>query len=78
MNKSIVEELANQAYTLEIENQPENKIWMYRKAAWAIEDLEQDVSLIYQLMGVRGLQNIPEAGLGMVGVVEHIIKSHSH
>jgi DNA repair photolyase len=59
LNKRIVETLANQVYSLELERKPAALVWDYRKAAWAIEDLEQDVRLIYRQMGLKGLQSIP-------------------
>jgi hypothetical protein len=52
LNKRIIEALANETYSLELDNAPGQRLWAYRKAAWAIEDLEQqDVGLIYQQMG---------------------------
>jgi DNA repair photolyase len=59
LNKRIVEQLANECYWLQLVNAPNQRIWAYRKAAWAIEDLEQDIGLIYQTMGLKGLENIP-------------------
>jgi DNA repair photolyase len=61
-NKRIVEQLAAQAYTLEIEGAAQPRIWEYRKAAWAVEDLEQDLGLIHQTLGLKGLQAIPNVG----------------
>ncbi len=60
LNKRIVEVLANRTYTLELENASSQRIWAYRKAAWAIEDLEQDIGLVYRTMGINGLKSIPE------------------
>jgi hypothetical protein len=54
LNKRIVEALANQVYAMELDNAPGQRVWAYRKAAWAIEDLEQDVGLIYRQMGRKG------------------------
>jgi len=47
---------------MEIHQEPVYRIWAYRKAAWAIEDLEQDIGLIYQAMGLKCLKNIPNVG----------------
>lgn len=58
LSKRVVEALANRAYGLELEGAPASRIWAYRKAAWAIEDTEQDIGLIYRTIGVRGLQSI--------------------
>jgi hypothetical protein len=61
-NKQIVEALANKVYDMELQNAAPQRVWAYRKAAWAIEDLEQDVGLIYSQMGLKGLMNIPNVG----------------
>ncbi len=59
LNKRIVEQLAGMVYTLELENASLSRIWAYRKAAWAVEDLEQDVGLVYRSMSLKGLERIP-------------------
>jgi hypothetical protein len=73
LNKRIVEVLAERLYYLELENAPGYRIWPYRKAAWAVEDLEQDIGLVYRTMGLRGLQNIENVGEKMGTVVEKLI-----
>ena len=45
LNKRIVEALANQCYWMELDNAPGQRVWAYRKAAWATEDLEEDGGL---------------------------------
>jgi hypothetical protein len=35
-NKRIVEALANECYWMELRGEPEQRVWAYRKAAWAI------------------------------------------
>jgi DNA repair photolyase len=62
LNKRLVEALANHAYTLELDRAPSQKIWAYRKAAWAIEDLPQEIGLLYRALGLKGLQSIPDVG----------------
>lgn len=73
LNKRIVERLANSAYEMEILNDPKQRVWAYRKAAWAVEDLEQDVRLIYQTMGLKGLQNIPDVGPLLGSTIEKMV-----
>ena len=73
LNKRVVEALANQVYTSEIEGAATKRIWAYRKAAWAIEDLEQNVGLVYQSMGLRGLQSIDGVGPALAGELERLI-----
>jgi DNA repair photolyase len=58
-NKRLVEKLAYKLHTLELESTNNARMWAYRKATWAIEDLEQDIGLIYQNMGRRGIESIP-------------------
>ena len=48
LNKRIVEKLAKQIYDLEIREAAPPRIWALRKAAWAIEDLPQDIGLVYR------------------------------
>jgi DNA polymerase/3'-5' exonuclease PolX len=55
---------------MELDGQPRQRIWALRKAAWAIEDLEQDVGLIYRQMGVKGLQTLPNIGPSLACVIE--------
>lgn len=73
LNKRIVEALASQIYTWELAGESAHHIWAYRKAAWAIEDMEQDIGLVYQMMGLKGLQSIQNVGPEMARVVEPMI-----
>jgi DNA repair photolyase len=69
LNKRVVERLANMAYGIEIEAGPADRVWAYRKAAWAIEALEQDLGLVYRTLGLRGLQSIPDVGAALASEV---------
>ena len=62
LNKRLVEKLAQQIYNLEIRENAPARVWALRKAAWAIEDLPQDIGLVYQQMGKRGLESLPGVG----------------
>jgi len=73
LNKRIVEALANQCYWMELDNAAGQRVWAYRKAAWAIEDLEQDVGLICRTMGRKGLEGIENVGPRLAEVVEDMI-----
>ena len=70
LNKRIVEVLANKVYEMEVDDMPNHRVWSYRKAAWAIEDLEQDIGLLYRTMGLKGLQSIPAVGEKLGSVIE--------
>jgi len=77
LNKRVVEALANECYWMELDNAPKQRAWAYRKAAWAIEDTEQDLGLIYRAMGRKGLESIENVGPKMVEVIEGLIKELS-
>jgi DNA repair photolyase len=74
LNKRIVEQMASKLYDLELDGAPEARQWVYRKAAWAVEDLEQDIGLVYRTMGLKGLGSISNVGVAMAGVIEGMIK----
>ena len=73
LNKRIVEVLANRAYELELDEAPQQRVWAYRKAAWAVEDTEQDIGLVYRTMGLRGLQSIRDVGPEMASEIERLL-----
>jgi DNA repair photolyase len=75
LNKRIVENLAHKLYTLELENADPRNIWAYRRAAWAVEDLEQDIGLVYRVMGLKGLESIPSVNLELAKEIETILGS---
>jgi DNA repair photolyase len=72
-NKRIVEELANRLYGMDLDGEASHRVWAHRKAAWAIEDLDQDVSLVYRTMGLRGLESIEGIGRSMARVVGDLL-----
>jgi DNA repair photolyase len=74
LNKRIVESLANRIYLMEVNGQPRRRIWAYRRAAWAIEDTEQDIGLIYRVMGRKGLERIQNVGPRLATVIETMIQ----
>jgi hypothetical protein len=73
LNKWVVETLANRAYELELDEAPSQQIWAFRKAAWAVEDTEQDIGLVCRTMGLRGLQSIRDVGPEMAGEIERLL-----
>jgi DNA repair photolyase len=73
LNKRVVEVLANRLYDLELSNPPPARVWAYRKAAWAIEDMEQDIGLVYRQLGIKGLQSIPGVGPRLGKDIEKLI-----
>jgi hypothetical protein len=72
LNKSVVELLADQLHEMELNAEPDYRLWQYRKAAWAIEDMPEDIGLVYRALGLKGLQNIPDVGQ-MAATVEGLL-----
>jgi DNA repair photolyase len=75
LNKRTAEFLADKTYSMELESEPASRIWPYRKAAWAVEELEQDLGLVYQKMGLAGLKSINSIGESIGSQIESFIKS---
>jgi DNA repair photolyase len=75
LNKRIVEKLANILFMLELENAPAPRIWAYRKAAWAVEDLEQDIGLVYRSLGLKGLESIPNISPQLAKEIEDLLET---
>jgi DNA repair photolyase len=73
LNKRIVEVLVYKLHLLELENTATSQIWAYRKAAWAVEDVEQDVGLVYRSLGRKGLESIPGISPSLAGEIEALI-----
>jgi hypothetical protein len=74
LNKRVVEALANQVYDMDLRGESGHRVWAYRKAAWAIEDTEQNLGLIYRTMGLKGLEGIENVGPRLAAVVENLLK----
>ncbi len=73
LNKTIVEYLANRAYSLELDGASQGRVWEYRKAAWAIEDLVQDAGLVYRTLGYKGILSIPNMTSDTARAVEQSV-----
>ena len=75
LNRRIAAAFAERTYTLELENAPASRIWAYRKAAWAVEDLPQNIGLVYRQMERNGLQNIPDITKPLAVEIESMIQN---
>lgn len=75
LNKRVVEILVERLHAMQLENAPENEQWHYRRAAWAIEGMEEELGLFYRLLGRRGLQSIPQVTPALAQVIENLILS---
>jgi len=75
MNKKIVQMLADRTYAMELQGLPNSRIWPFRKAAWAVEDMEQDIGLVYKQMGKKGLESVPAIGESLANTIESSLLS---
>ncbi len=78
LNKRAAELLADRAYSLELDGEESGRVWPCRKAAWVIEELPQDIGLIYARMGLKGLQSIQGVGPSIGSLLEDFIKNTSN
>jgi DNA repair photolyase len=74
-NRRVAAWLADQAYYAELDGKPASRQWAYRKASWAIEDLPQDIRLLHQTLGKRGVANLPNVGDDIAGRIEEWMKA---
>ena len=73
-NKRVAEHLADKCYALDLEGAPASRVWAYRKAAWAIDDLDQELGLLYRTMGRKGLESVEAVGPGIAAEIETLLK----
>ena len=76
LNKIAVEYLADTLYSMELNRRQDYKMWAYRKAAWSVEDLMQDIGLVYKQMGLKGLESIQHVCPAIGKKLEQIIIEH--
>ena len=72
-NRRVAEGLFAAAYDLELAAAGRRRIWACQQAAWSIDELEQDVRLVYRQMGRQGLENITHVGPRLAQVVESLL-----
>jgi DNA repair photolyase len=75
VNKRIAEQLFLKAYDLFLEQAASYRQWAYRKAAWAVDEMEEDVSELYGREGRKGLQSLKGIGKKLAGEIEGWLRS---
>lgn len=68
-NKRIAELLFLKTYDLELEMAGGYQVWAYRKAAWTVDEMDEDIQQVYRLRGPAGLQEMPGIGRGISGQI---------
>lgn len=73
-NKEIAEKLFNEAYYMDLEEESVYRAWAYRRAAWTVDELDENVEKIYRRSGLRGLEALPNLGKKLAKRVEMELK----
>jgi hypothetical protein len=73
LSKRIVEAQANQVYYMELKGEASRRVWAYRRAAWAIEDLQHDVEVVYRQMGRKEPESLDSVGPRLATAIELLI-----
>jgi DNA repair photolyase len=68
-NKRIAERLFLKTYDLELEMAKDYRIWAYRRAAWTVDELPENVAAIYQASGEAGLRELKGIGQRLAGQI---------
>jgi DNA repair photolyase len=69
VNKRIAERLFLRAYDLELEQAEDYRIWAYRKAAWTVDELGDNIAQVYNDRGDTGLRALPGIGKSLAGEI---------
>ena len=69
VNKRVAERLFLKAYHLELERAQSHRIWAYRKAGWAVDELQDSIAQIYDNRGEPGLRELPGVGKSLAGTI---------
>ncbi len=67
INKRLAERLFVRMYDLQLEGAPSQRLWAYRKAAWAVDEAETGIDQIYREQGTEGLRRLPGLGASLAG-----------
>ncbi|PVX24595.1 MAG: radical SAM protein [Candidatus Bathyarchaeum sp.] len=71
VNRRISERLQNRVYRMELDCISQYKMWAFRKAAWALEDLTESVAEIYAKKGRAGLESLKGVGKSLAEEIVH-------
>ncbi len=76
VNRWVAERLFRKVYDLELEEaasrnfaKMERRIWVYRRAAWTVDELATSVEVLYNSKGVEGLMTLPGIGPRIAGLI---------
>ena len=75
LNKKVAEKLFFKIHDMEIKNESISKIWEYRKAAWSIDEMQDDIGVLFSLEGLNGLKKIASSNADILSNIAMIINS---
>jgi DNA repair photolyase len=78
INKRVSEKLQNRVYRMELDCVSKYRIWAYRKAAWALEELSESVAEIYAQEGRKGLEKLKGVGKSLAKEIEKQLQEISN
>jgi DNA repair photolyase len=76
-NRRIAEKFYLEARELQLSGAGGYREWAYRKAAWALDELGEDVTEIFKKQGVEGLQEIQGIGKSLAGKIATFIEDNN-
>jgi DNA repair photolyase len=68
-NKRIAEDIFKKCYQMELECAPSYKVWAYRRAGWAVDELDRDIFALYKERGVKSLETLPSIGPSLAAFI---------
>ncbi|MGD0919492.1 MAG: hypothetical protein ABSB22_23880 [Thermodesulfobacteriota bacterium] len=74
MNRKIAEKFYLKARELPLSGKGGFKEWAYRKAAWSLDNLEENIETIYHTRGLVGVMEIPCIGESLAKQIEFSLK----
>ena len=75
LNKRIAEQFYLMARELQLTSENRHKEWAYRKAAWALDDLQENVGNIHRKEGMNGLLKIDGIGKSLANQIEEYLNT---
>jgi hypothetical protein len=69
VNKRVAEKLFLKTYDLELEQAGQYSIWAYRKAAWTVDEMSEDIAQINRIGGVKALRALPNIGTAIAAEI---------
>lgn len=73
VNKKTAEKFYLKAREMQMSGKGGHREWAYRKAAWALDDLEESIEKIYRDKGISGVMEIKGIGKSLANKIENFL-----